>query len=107
MLVFQYQVLEDFLASLNYRLVDEVFSQYIEPETTLGASPNHHQLILQFLGHPDSQNTNILGLYQIKLEIKTHQERDRIIVHLKEAFKKAGEIRLIQGSISEIYRSIS
>ena len=106
MIVFQYQTLEDFLGALKYRVIDEVFSRYIEPETEMGAASNRHELILQFLGHPDSQNTNILGLYQIKVDIKTKQERDSIITHLKEAFKKTGKISLIQGSISEIYRSI-
>ena len=107
MLIFQYHALEDFLVALKYRIVDEVFSQYIEPETALGASSDHHQLILQFLGHPDASNLNIIASYQIKIEIKSKKERNSVVDNLTVAFKHAGNIQLIQGSITEISRSIS
>lgn len=107
MLVFQYNQLEDFLTSLKYRITDEVYSQYVEPNNAMGAASNQHHLILQFLGHPDTKNVNILGLYQIRIEINTRQERDSIIVDLQKAFATAGNIKLIQGSITEIFRSIS
>lgn len=107
MIVFQYAALENFLEALKYRLNDEVFSQYFEPEIEMGAATNHHQLILQFLGNPNSENSSILALYQIKIEIKTSEERKSIIAHLQKAFKTAGDIQLIQGNITEIYRSLS
>ena len=107
MLIFNFEIIDDFLKALKYRIVDEVFSEYLEPETSLGASPQNHKLILQFIGRPDEKNTSILALYQIRIRIKQKNERNEIINHLQEAFAKVGGISLIQGNITEIFQSIS
>ena len=107
MLVFNFERLDDFLPALKYRIQNEVYSEYIEPETSLGASSRNHKLILQFLGNPYKENTNLIALYQIKIQIKKKDEREKIIEKLKAAFEKTGAVKLIQGSITEIFQSIS
>ncbi|MHA1475058.1 MAG: hypothetical protein ACTSQ5_07710 [Promethearchaeota archaeon] len=107
MIVFNYENLEDFLKALSRRIINEVFSQYIEPKTTPDISSGDFKLILQFLGKPDVNNTTLIALHQCVLRIKTITERNKTIKELKNAFEAAGGISLIQGWIKEIFQSIS
>jgi len=107
MIVYNYENLEDFLKALTRRINNEVFSQYIEPKSTPDISSGDFKLILQFLGKPDTTNTNLIALHQCVLRIKTIKERNNTIEELKNAFEAAGGILLIQGWIKEIFQSIS
>ena len=107
MLVFNFENLENFLEALKFRMQNEVFSTYLEPESSLGASPQNHKLILQFLGKPDEKNISLHALYQIRMTLKKKNERTEIIAQLQKAFEIAGGIKLIPGTITEIFQSIS
>ena len=107
MIVYNYENLEDFLKALSRCINNEVFSQYIEPKNTPEISSTDFKLILQFLGKPDINNTNLIALYQCVLRIKTVKERNNTIEELKKAFDTAGSISLVQGWIKEIFQSIS
>ena len=105
MIVFSYEILDDFLAALSRRISDEIFSQYIEPNISTEIAATRHKIILQFLGKPDISNPNLLVLHQIAIKIGTKKEKDEVMGNLKKAFQEAGNISLIQGEINEIMMS--
>ena len=107
MIVFNYKKLDDFLAKMVLRMGNTVFTQYIEPSTNPDLSENRHKLILQFLGYPSQGNTDLNILHQISLGIKSSAERDEVIVKMKKAFEKIGDISIVEGYINEIFMSIS
>ena len=102
MIVFNYEILEDFLSALNRRVSNEIFSQYIEPEQNSELVAYRHKLILQFIGRPDPSNIHFAVLHQIAIPISGSKEREEIIGNLKKAFQTSGEVHLIQGYINEI-----
>ncbi len=107
MIVFNYEILDDFLTAISRRVSNELFSQYIEPEKNSELVAFRHKLILQFIGRPDPANIHFTVLHQIVLPISGSKEKEEIIANLKKAFLTAGEITLIQGHINEIIMSIS
>ena len=110
MIVYNFEKLEPFLFSLSSRVSSEVFTQYVEPDRTRDfsmSSSGSHKLILQFIGRIDPTGANITILHQLSLDIKGSDERDEVIGSLKKAFDEAGGIRLIQGSINEVFTSLT
>jgi hypothetical protein len=106
MIVFNFDRLDDFLARLPQRAVNDVFTEYVEPKLTGEVPTQSHKLILQFLGKPDPQSPQLIILHQCAIKIGSKKERDDVIENLKKAFD-AGGIRLVQGCINEIFMSIS
>jgi hypothetical protein len=107
MIIFNYTILDQFLEALSRRASNEIFSSYFEPNQSIEIADNRHKLILQFLGYPNSNNTNLIVLHQCILKMKTKNEREVVIQNLQKAFKESGDVMLIQGSINEIFTSIS
>ena len=98
------------MVSLASRVSSEVFTQYVEPDRTSDfsmPSGGSHKLILQFIGRIDPTGAGLTVLHQLSLDIKGSDERDEVIGSLKKAFDEAGGIRLIQGSINEIFTSLA
>jgi hypothetical protein len=106
MIIFNYDVLDQFLEMLPNRAINQIFTQYIEPKNGEGLPSQMHKLVLQFLGRPDPSNTNFLVMYQTAIKISSKKERDEVIANLRKAFD-AGGIQLVQGCINEIFMSIS
>ena len=107
MICFNYTDLSQFTEALLRRAFNEIFYQYIVPKSSTDIALEQHKLILQFLGKPDPNNTNFLVLHQCEVKIKNQKNREETIANLEIAFEKVGEIKMIQGSINEIFQSIS
>lgn len=106
MIVFNFDILDQFLGALACRATPFVFTQYVEPHTAEGVPVTTHKLMLQFMGRPDPQSPQLMVLHQCVLKIQAKKERDEIIASMKGAFDTNG-IKLIQGYINEIFMSIS
>ena len=106
MLVFNYEILDQFLTALNQRINNQIFFHFRDPgqNADLDMSSETNEVILQFLGRPDSVLT---ALYQTKMKIAKKEDRNVILSQLETAFKVAGEIHLIQGKIYEIVMSLA
>ncbi|MHA1521097.1 MAG: hypothetical protein ACTSVZ_06940 [Promethearchaeota archaeon] len=106
MIIFHYDILDQFLHVLPRNVANEIFIQYLEPTNELEMTNNTiHQVILQFLGKPDSGNVHLSTLHQCALNIKTQADRQQIMDQIKEALQKTGQFTLIQGKISEVVHS--
>ena len=106
MIIFHYDILDQFLNVLPRNIANEIFIQYLEPINILEMNNSTiHQVILQFLGKPDSTNVHLTILHQCALTIKTQADRQQIMDQIKEAMQSSGKFTLIQGKISEIVHS--
>ena len=85
MIVFSYDILDDFLSALSRRISNEIFSQYIEPNQSTDIAANRNKIILQFLGRPDPTNVNLLVLHQIAIKISNQKEKEDVMENLKKA----------------------
>ena len=104
MIIFNFDLLEQFLQALPRRIGNEVFAHYIEEKNPNGELTGEHTIYLQFLGHPDQ---SITVLHQCRIKIIKKEEREQIIASLMKAFEKAGGIQLIQGKIQEMFMSVA
>ena len=106
MIIFHYDILDQFLHVLPRNISNEIFFQYLEPTNALEMTNNTiHQVILQFLGKPDPVNIHLTLLHQCALNIKTQADRQQIMDQIKEALQNTGHFTLVQGKISEIVHS--
>ncbi len=106
MIVFHYDLLDQFLHVLPRNIANEVFIQYLEPINALEMNNSTiHKAILQFLGKPDPANIHLTILHQCALVIKTQADRQQIMDQIKGAMQSSGQFTLIQGQISEIVHS--
>lgn len=106
MLVFNFELLDQFLTALSQRINNQIFFHFRDPgvNSELDLSSDSNEVILQFIGRPDAVLT---ALYQTKMKIAKKEDRTAILSQLESAFKSAGEISLIQGKIYEIVMSLA
>lgn len=107
MIIFHYDLLDQFLLALPRNMSSDVFLRYLEPaEAGSGIDTGNHTIMLQFMGKPDSQNVHLLVLHQCIIPLKSKQEKTEIVDKIQHAFQFSGEFHIIQGSISEIIHSV-
>lgn len=79
---------------------------HVEPNHTTPDSDvvNTVKVVLHFLGKIDESR---VGLYQTKLSFKKGESEKRIYQEMKAVFEGKGQMRMVQGRISELYISLS
>ncbi|WP_457556488.1 hypothetical protein [Candidatus Harpocratesius sp.] len=106
MIIFQYDILEQFLNKMPRNISTEVFVQYLEPNHSMSMPERDtHRIILQFLGHPDDNNPHLNVLHQCVIELKSKKEREEIIKKIESAFDTLKKFKIVRGKISEVVHS--
>jgi hypothetical protein len=104
MIVFNFEILDQFLAALSNRIHNQIFFHIRAPNSGSDQNESVYEVMLQFLGRPDPQ---VLVLHQCAIKLQKKEEREVVIARLKETFKTAGDIILIQGRIQELIMSLT
>lgn len=106
MIIFHYDVLEQFLNQLPRNISSEVFIQYLEPNQELELQErDSHKVILQFLGRPDDGNPHLNILHQCVIKINSTKERDEVVKRIETALNTLKNFKVVRGKISEIVHS--
>ncbi|MHA1775137.1 MAG: hypothetical protein ACTSWC_00090 [Promethearchaeota archaeon] len=106
MIIFHYDVLEQFLNQLPRNISSEVFIQYLEPNPELELQDlNSHQIILQFLGRPDDSNAHLNILHQCVININSKKERKEVVQRIETALNSLQNFKVVRGKISEVVHS--
>lgn len=106
MIIFHYELLQEFLAALPRNITKDIFIQYLEADDSPDRSDlTYHKIILQFLGKPTEENPYLNILHECIIPIKTKEERKKIIQEIEIAFGQKSEYKVVRGKISEIIHS--
>lgn len=99
MIIIHLEELNDFASFLDKRLSNEIFFEFIRPESSFDGIC----VQLEFLG--SLNNTNVL--FTTNLDFPKIKDKEAVKEKLKEIKISDLELKLIYGSIREIFFSIS
>ena len=99
MIIIHLEEINDFASFLDKRISNEIFFEFIKPNPEL----NGLKVQLQYLGVMN--NTNIL--FTTHLNFPKIKDKTAVVNKLKEIKISDLELRLVHGTIRELYLSIS
>ncbi|MHA1300078.1 MAG: hypothetical protein ACTSO9_11720 [Candidatus Helarchaeota archaeon] len=99
MIIIHLEEMNDFASFLDKRISNEIFFEFIKPEPQL----NGLKVQLQYLGALNNNNI----LFTTHLDFPKIKDKNAVINKLKEIKISDLDIRLVHGTIRELYFSIS